>query len=152
MHIWHESLISLLPCKEIQSPANCAVLSASRYFRPYMPPLDSKAPAFCPPLGKCFCNLFCNFFFIAKERSPEILIELYLDLCDILENSVLLDTRYPFDFDNIQRWRQEFSYGGADSSDRGAKIRFSGYYKCQKSSKILCFTFRRRASILRRGS
>ena len=34
-----------------------------------------------------------------------------------------------------QEWRQEFSDGGADSSDEGAKIWFSGYYKCQKSPK-----------------
>ena len=32
---------------------------------------------------------------------------------------------------------------GADSSDKGAKIWFSGYYECQKSPKKLCFTFRR---------
>ena len=38
-------------------------------------------------------------------------------------------------------WRQEFSDGGADSSDEGAKIRFLGYYKCQKAPKKSCFTF-----------
>ena len=37
-----------------------------------------------------------------------------------------------------QGWRQEFSDGGADSSDEGAKIWFSGYYRCQKSPKN-CF-------------
>ena len=50
-----------------------------------------------------------------------------------------------------QGWRQEFSDGGVDSSDEGAKIWFSGYYKCQKSSKKSLFTFRRGASMLRRG-
>ena len=41
---------------------------------------------------------------------------------------------------------------GADSSDEGAKIWFSGYYKCQKSPKKSLFTFRRGASMLRRGA
>ena len=40
---------------------------------------------------------------------------------------------------------------GADSSDEGAKIWLLGYYKCQKSPKKSCFTFRRGASMLRRG-
>ena len=35
-----------------------------------------------------------------------------------------------------QGWRQEFSDGGADSSDEGAKIWFSWYYKCQVSEKF----------------
>ena len=42
-----------------------------------------------------------------------------------------------------QGWRQEFSDGGADSSDEGGKIWFSGYYKRQKSPKKLLSTFRR---------
>ena len=41
---------------------------------------------------------------------------------------------------------------GAASSDEGAKIWFSGYYKGQKSPKKLLFTFRRGASMLRRGA
>ena len=40
---------------------------------------------------------------------------------------------------------------GADSSNEGAKIWFSGYYKSQKSPKESLFTFRRGASMLRRG-
>ena len=40
---------------------------------------------------------------------------------------------------------------GADSSDEGAKIWFLGYYKYQKSPKKSLFTFRRGASMLRRG-
>ena len=32
-----------------------------------------------------------------------------------------------------QGWRQEFSNRGADYSDKGARIRLSGYCKCQKS-------------------
>ena len=32
-----------------------------------------------------------------------------------------------------QGWRLGFSDRGADSSDKGAKIRLSGYCKCQKS-------------------
>ena len=40
---------------------------------------------------------------------------------------------------------------GADASDEGAKIWFSGYYRCQKSPKKLLFTFRRGASLIRRG-
>ena len=50
-----------------------------------------------------------------------------------------------------QGWRQKFSGGGTDSSDEGAKIWYSGYYKCQKSPKKSLFTFRQGASILRRG-
>ena len=41
---------------------------------------------------------------------------------------------------------------GAESSDEGAKIWFSGYYKCQKSPKKSLFTFQREASMLRRGA
>ena len=41
---------------------------------------------------------------------------------------------------------------GADSSDEGAKIWFSGYYKCQKSPKKSLFTFRRGASMLQLGA
>ena len=44
-----------------------------------------------------------------------------------------------------QGWRQEISDGGADSSDEGANIWFSGYYKRQKSPKKLLSTFRRGA-------
>ena len=40
---------------------------------------------------------------------------------------------------------------GADSSDEGAKIWFSGCYKCHKSPKKSLFTCRRGASMLRRG-
>ena len=40
----------------------------------------------------------------------------------------------------------------ADSSDEGAKIWPLGYYKCQNSMKKSCFTFRRGASMLRRGA
>ena len=40
-----------------------------------------------------------------------------------------------------QGWHQEFSNGRADSSDKGAKIWLSGYYKCQKSPKKLLFIF-----------
>ena len=39
----------------------------------------------------------------------------------------------------------------ADSSDKGAKIWFSGYYKCQKSPTKSLSTFQRGASMLRRG-
>ena len=40
---------------------------------------------------------------------------------------------------------------GAESYDEGAKIWFSGYYKCQKSPKKSLFVFRRGTSMLRRG-
>ena len=43
----------------------------------------------------------------------------------------------------LQGWRQEFSDGGTESSDEGVKIRFSGYYKCQKSPKNSLLTFQR---------
>ena len=39
---------------------------------------------------------------------------------------------------------------GADSSDEGAKIWFSGYYKRQKSPKKSPFTFRLGATMLQR--
>ena len=38
-------------------------------------------------------------------------------------------------WNDAQGWRQEFSDGGADSFDEGAKIWFSEYYKCQKYPK-----------------
>ena len=41
---------------------------------------------------------------------------------------------------------------GAEPSDEGAKMWFSGYYKCQKSTKKSLFTFRRGTSMLRRGA
>ena len=44
---------------------------------------------------------------------------------------------------HTQGWRQEFSDGGADSSDEGAKIWFSGYHKYQKVPIKSLFTFRR---------
>ena len=37
---------------------------------------------------KCFCNLICCPFFVVKERSPEIWIELHPDLRNMLESSV----------------------------------------------------------------
>ena len=40
-----------------------------------------------------------------------------------------------------QGWRQEFS-------DEGAEMWFLGYYKCQKSPKKSCFTFRRGHSLV----
>ena len=40
---------------------------------------------------------------MAEEKSPEGLIELHPDLCDILESSVFfLDTHYPFGFESIE--------------------------------------------------
>ena len=56
-----------------------------------MPTLGIRMPAFCHPMGKCFCNPFCCFFFVATERSPETLIEVNLGLCGILERLVFLD-------------------------------------------------------------
>ena len=41
---------------------------------------------------------------------------------------------------------------GADSSHEGAKLWFSGYYKCQRSPKKSLFTLRRVANLLRRGA
>ena len=46
---------------------------------------------------------------------------------------------------------RNFPTGVADSSDEGAKIWFSGYFKCQKSPKKSLFTFRLGASMPRRG-
>ena len=41
---------------------------------------------------------------------------------------------------------------GADSSDEGAKIRLSGYCKCQKSPTKELFTFRRGVACSDRGA
>ena len=53
----------------------------------------------------------------------------------------------PYEMANSQSWggrggTRNFPTG-ADSSDEGAKICTSGYYKCQKSPKKSRFTFRR---------
>ena len=48
-----------------------------------------------------------------------------------------------------QELHQEFPTG-ADSSDEGAKIWFSGCCKCQKSPKTSFIIFQRGASMLRR--
>jgi len=52
-----------------------------------MLPLDSGMPAFCQhwELFPLFC---CCFICAAKERSREILVELNLHLCGILESSI----------------------------------------------------------------
>ena len=55
-------------------------------------------------------------------------------------------------FGRNQGWRQEFSDGGADSSDEEAKIWFSGYYKCQKISEKISSHLPTGASMLRRGA
>ena len=39
-------------------------------------------------LGIFISNTYCCFFFAAKERLPEILVELNLSYCDILESSI----------------------------------------------------------------
>ena len=46
---------------------------------------------------------------------------------------------------------RNFPTGGLTLPTRGAKIWFLGYYKCQKSPKKSCFTFRRLASMLLGG-
>ena len=38
--------------------------------------------------GNIFAIFYCFFIFLAKERSPEILVQLNLGLCDILEFSI----------------------------------------------------------------
>ena len=54
--------------------------------------------SFLPPLGN-FCNFYCCFIFVDKERSPEIFVE--PNLFDILENSIFSCTHnFPFDCDN----------------------------------------------------
>ena len=52
---------------------------------------------------------------------------------------------------NTRGGARNFPMEGADSSEEGAKIWFSGYYKCQKSPKNSLFIFRQGASMLRRG-
>ena len=50
-----------------------------------------------------------------------------------------------------QAWRQEFSDEMLTLPASGAKIWFSGSFKCQKSPKKSLFTFRLGGSMLRRG-
>ena len=56
-----------------------------------MPFLGNRKPAFCQP-WKSVSNIFCNLFFAAKERSPEILIELNPGPCDVLKTSFFSST------------------------------------------------------------
>ena len=44
-------------------------------------------PAFCHPWDT-FGNFYCCFIIVDKERSLEILVQLNLGLCDILESPV----------------------------------------------------------------
>ena len=54
--------------------------------------------SFLPHLGIFY---YC-YIFVVKEKSPEILVELNLGLCDIVESSNLfLHTHYPFDCNDI---------------------------------------------------
>ena len=46
---------------------------------------------FLPPLRiflQFFVVVFCYFIFVAKERSPKILVEINVGLCSLQENSV----------------------------------------------------------------
>ena len=43
--------------------------------------------SFLPPHG-FFAIFYCCFIFLHKKRSPEILVQLNLGLCDILESSI----------------------------------------------------------------
>ena len=53
-----------------------------------MPSLSNRVPVFLPPLG-IFFRFSCYFIIVvAKEKSPEIMDELNLGLCDILESLI----------------------------------------------------------------
>ena len=67
----------------------------------------------------------------------------------LMQNTALHDIMVPYNNEIKRRASSKYALlpgifqRGADSSDEGAKIWFSGYYKCQKSPKKLLFTFRR---------
>ena len=44
-------------------------------------------------ISRNFSKYFRCFIFVTKEKSPEILVELHLGLCVILENSIFSSTR-----------------------------------------------------------
>ena len=48
--------------------------------------------SFLPTPGKFFALFYCCFIIVDKERSPEILVQLNLRLCDILESSIFSST------------------------------------------------------------
>ena len=47
-------------------------------------PLGNRMPAFFHP-SEFFAIAYCSFIFCSEGRSPDILIELNLGLCEILE-------------------------------------------------------------------
>ena len=57
-----------------------------------MPPQGNRMPAFCHP-WEFFTIFYCCYIFLVKEKYPEILVELNLGLCDILESSIVSYTR-----------------------------------------------------------
>ena len=52
-----------------------------------MPPLDNRMPAYYNPLG--FSCYFSFRIFVAMERSPELSVELNLNLRDMLEKPII---------------------------------------------------------------
>ena len=52
-----------------------------------MLPLGNRMPAFCHP-WEFFTICYCCCVSVVKDESPEILVELNLGLCDILETSI----------------------------------------------------------------
>ena len=78
-------------------------------------------------------NMFLNFWHL-KPYVPiwSVLIKKHVLKLLLLKSSLLRSGVAP----GIFQW-------GDDSSDEGAKIWFSGYYKYQKSRKKLRFTFQR---------
>ena len=53
-----------------------------------MPPLGNRMQAFCHPWESFLHFFYCCYILVAKEKSPEILVELNLGVCDILESSI----------------------------------------------------------------
>ena len=52
-----------------------------------MLPLSNRMPSFFHPEN--FLSIsYCSFVFLAKERSPKILVEINLGLCNLQENSI----------------------------------------------------------------
>ena len=49
-------------------------------------------PAFCHP-WEFFIICYCCYIFLVNEKYPEIMVELNLGLCDILESSIVSYTR-----------------------------------------------------------
>ena len=54
---------------------------------------EQQNSSFLSPLGNFFAIFYCYFIFLDKKKSPEILVQLNLGLCDILGRSIFFSTQ-----------------------------------------------------------